>query len=170
MKKTLLSLTIAVMSLTAFSVSAQNNKCSNADCPKNKCVTAQCNRQKQKCDKMFAGIELTADQKAKLAALQEECQKAKADCKKMKGEHKEKIKGERRQMRHQRDSIMRDAKVKRLAEIKKILTPEQYTQFLENMAMNKDMKAPKHHRGHHHGKKVGKPHKGCSVGSCPATK
>lgn len=144
MKKTLLSAVVVTMSLFTFNAMAHGKQCDKKDCQKETCDKHKpCDKMaKPNCPNPFAGIELTKAQQEKLEALKASCpikNNKKEDCK---------------NFRQYRDSIARDAKVKHLAEVKKILTPEQYVQFLENMVLDSPKKAPKHGpRGMHKGKK-----------------
>lgn len=140
MKKTLLSIMVVAMSLFTFSAMAQDKKCNKKECAKETCdKKSLCDQvgNKRNCPNPFAGIQLTQAQQEKLDALKASCPL------------KDK-KEDRKKNRQYRDSIARDAKVKHLAEIRNILTPEQYVQFLENMVLDSKMKAPKHNRGGKH--------------------
>lgn len=113
MKKIILALA-AVVALSGSAFAQQNDCCKQ----KKECCTKQksCCDKKEKCHNPFEGLELTAEQQAKLDAIRTEC-KAKKECN----------------------------REERLAKIKAVLTPEQYTKFLENSAK-------KHHKGHKHNK------------------
>ena len=89
----------------------------------------------------FEGLNLTADQQAKLEALKPE-RKAVGD----------KNKADRQKEREDRAEAGKQARVEQLAKIKDILTPEQYLQFLENNFVN----APAPNQGARFGK-GGKP-------------
>lgn len=134
MKKTLLSAVVVTMSLFTFNAMAHGKQCDKKDCPKETCDKHKpCDKMaKPNCPNPFAGIELTQAQQEKLDALKSSCT------------IKNKKKGDRKKYRQYRDSIARDAKVKHLARVKKILTPEQYVQFLENMVLDSHKNAPKH--------------------------
>lgn len=142
MKKILLSAVVVTMSLFSFNAMAHGKQCDKKDCQKETCDKhKKCNKKvKHDCPNPFAGIELTQAQQAQLDALKESCPS------------KEMKKGDRKKNRQFRDSVAREAKVKHLAEVKKILTPEQYVQFLENQVLDAPKKAPrhnKHHKGMH---------------------
>lgn len=140
MKKKFLSLAIVLIASMGMIVSAQ--------CNKSKCVkdSAECKKE-LRCDKnmkpramcMFEGLNLTEDQKSKLEAL-------KPDPEKM------------GKMKPEKFDKNNDPRKEYLNKVKEILTPEQYTQFLENCALSKN----DHPRGDfrhdrrklHHGKKM----------------
>lgn len=136
MKKTIIALSVALISAIGFSAAADttnnNDKKQNATCTSHNNST--CNHAKQKTCGLFDGINLSADQKAKLEALQnkcrEKCTKDKADKKQQKETFKKKRLENRKNY---------------LNEIKGILTPEQYVQFLENSFIESPMKG-KHHK------------------------
>lgn len=138
MKKYILSIMVVAASMVTFSAMAKDNKVENSQCKKESC-DKKCSRQgvKKDCPNPFEGMNLTQEQKDKLKALQAPCQKGKAD---------------KQKMRQQRDSIAKAARAKHLADVKAILTPEQYVQYLENLALqapDKDMKpgrGPRHER------------------------
>lgn len=103
---------------------------------------------------MFAGIDLTSEQKAKIAAMREEARKVRQEARAEAQKMKQDVQKSRMEMRQEMQQ-KRDARVKaELAEMKKILTPEQYVQYLENMVvsganrMEGMMKAPKGHDIH----------------------
>ena len=95
----------------------------------------ECTKQ-NKCDKEchkgmnpFEGLNLTADQQAKLEALKQNCP-MKAD--KQKADKQDKKNDRKADMMAKRIQGKRDF----LAQVKSILTPEQYVQFLENSCVN----------------------------------
>lgn len=112
MKKIITALTAVVMTM-GISAQAQNQQQSTQaqDCPRQECK--QSSR-----DCAFNGLNLTDAQKEQLKAAA----KKRTDARKDKKAKKEAIKDEKRAF---------------LAEIKAILTPEQYVQFLENSFVNK---------------------------------
>ncbi|MBD5173133.1 MAG: hypothetical protein HDT08_00660 [Bacteroidales bacterium] len=112
--------------LSATAVSAQNPKAKGA-AKDSTCMIKKCDKAKQgPC--LFENLNLTDGQKAKIKDLKESQMKAREDRKK--------------EARAQRDNARKDY----LANLKTILTPEQYVQFLENNYMaagkrgGKDMK------------------------------
>ncbi len=129
MKKIIVAFAIAAMTAAGFSAAAQDNKqvCPNqANCPNAKecpqtackpCVAPMC---------CFEGLNLTDAQKQK---LQEVCTNHRADMRKSKADAKT-----------QRREARRQARREHLAQIKQILTPEQYVQFLENNFVEKNGK------------------------------
>lgn len=85
----------------------------------------------------FAGLNLNAQQQQAINALQTERQQARAE--KMKGEKKDKdaARADRqKQSPEQRIAERKAARTSYLAKVKAILTPEQYTQYLENIYVN----------------------------------
>lgn len=121
---------IAVIAATAgFSASAKENDrthCSTPDCcpPDRECTTADCNCDSTRCTPRpacpFEDLNLTDEQKQKIQDLkkkQVENRKAKAD-----------------NRRESREEAMRNE----LAQLKAILTPEQYTKLLENNFIKKN--------------------------------
>lgn len=153
MKKTLLSAVVLSMSLFSFNAMAHGKQCDKKDCQKEACDNhRKCEKKvKPECFNPFAGIKLTQEQQEQLDALKASC-----PLKDMKN-------GERKKNRQFRDSVAREAKAKHLAEVKKILTPEQYVQFLENKVLDTPKKAPKYKK---HNRK-GMHKKG---NKCPMTK
>lgn len=117
--------------------------CQQTDCPQTDCAQIPCNRQYKgrpaQCNgfSCFNGLNLTDTQKQQLQAL----------CKNY-GEKRQALRGDAKQNKQRNDSLKKDLrnqaqdlKRQQLADIKKILTPEQYTQFLEQNYINK---GPKH--------------------------
>lgn len=154
-----------VLALAALLFAASSTACFAANDQKseNKQAT-ECNKKgnKECCKAMnpFEGLNLTADQQAKLDALRQNCP-AKADKNNMenkdnKGVNKNEIMAKRL-----------ECKRNYLAKVKEILTPEQYVTFLENsfvktrMHKQHDMKAMKHgqKKGMKDGKKANKDNK-----------
>lgn len=157
MKKAILNLTFAVMSLFAFSATAQQPSCGQP-CGDNcgekceeKCECACCDAKPCKGDSVavcaqrprcperpcpFEGIELTDAQKEQLKAImpqQPQCDKNNGQCGRQ----------------PQSAPVACDDF---LAKVKEILTPEQYVKFLENIVKNDQ---PRHHRGpRHHARRV----------------
>lgn len=150
MKKTIVSLAIAALSLSTFSVMAQNNTNVNDNSVKKECVKGD-----KKCDKdgkmgkgpragkdmkakknPFEGINLSEAQKTKLQELdnkQKEARMAK----------KEEMKAQKQEMKAQKlanDSVKKAerkaAKKAYLEEVKAIIGPENYVIFLENVYLN----------------------------------
>lgn len=156
MKKTFLSVMIAAVSMFTFTAMAQDNKCDNNQCKKEACGKQCGHEMKKDCPNPFEGLNLTQEQKDKLGALQAPCKKDKAD---------------KQKQRQQRDSLARAARAQHLADIKAILTPEQYVQFLENLALQAPQKDMKQGRGPRHDRRGGKMGKPCPLapgqGQCP---
>lgn len=156
MKKTVVTLTLAVVTLFGFSAFAQqqdNTKCNKENTEK--CCKSEKGKKCERGDRPrfnpFEGIQLTAEQQSKIDLLKQECQakrqEMKKDYKQKSDDRKNAVSREERMK--QRQQFKRD----QLAKIKAILTPEQYVQFLENIAVNNHV--------HDKGVKMGKrSHKG----------
>ncbi len=177
MKKVILSIAIlTAASLTSFAANDnKNNQGSkpNTECSKNCC---DCNKGKhgKKAKpgfgmRAFEGIDLTEAQKTQLEALRSEF-KAKKDAEmKQKGEMKEKNQNltaeQKQQLRAQKMAKRQQAQQEFNDKVKNILTPDQYTKYLDNtkkMADNKGKgmrKAHKHSKGHKHARVVSNSHK-----------
>lgn len=130
MKKTLLSLAFVTAGIFAFNASAQQTCCKPAqECcdPAQECctTTAPAKGQRIGMANPFAGIELTAEQQAAMKALNEKYQKAAKENQKAKSEAKK-----------QEGKDRRESKKAYLNDLKQILTPEQYTTYLENQVLN----------------------------------
>lgn len=148
MKKVFLSL--ALLSASAFSIMAQSNCQQTTDkgqCPNKEQVGKFNPDGKDRDSKAFEGLNLTDDQKAKLAALKQSNCTAK-DGKKEKvapkdGEQKEKLTKEQMdQKRKERAEKHQNARKEYLVQVQEILTPDQYVAFLENCYTLQD-NAPK---------------------------
>ncbi len=147
MKKFIISSTLFLAALAGgLTASAQTQTCPQNNCTKQtQCTTAQnCGQQNctpgsctpQSCApgarrggaarcNAFEGLNLSDQQKSQLQALGQDC-------------------------KVQRDKKQCDGRKERLAKIKTILTPEQYTQFLENNFVqggNRHSKDMKRHHG-----------------------
>ncbi|MDE6269940.1 MAG: hypothetical protein K2M12_03670 [Muribaculaceae bacterium] len=149
--------TIALAIVAAFGISAAAQcpaKCDKkADCEKTTCEKTCKQDCKKACDdsKLFEGITLTADQKTKIEAL-------KADCKSKKEARATEAKAAREKAAKEKAEQRANRKAEYLAKMKTILAPEQYTKFLENMAVSNP--GPRGHKmapnGHRHGKDMKK--------------
>ena len=126
MKKTIVSLAVVVATMFSFNSMAQAPKCEGKKCDKAICDKAlKCEMGKDQhkpCPNPFEGMNLTQEQKDKLKAMAPCCKDQKQACKQEDGRHKQAC-----------DSIARAGQEKFLADVKSVLTPEQYVQFLENM-------------------------------------
>lgn len=145
MKKKILSMALIAISMVAFTGKAQNattvTPCDNsANCPAQVCDTKQC----PEMSNLFHGINLTDAQKGQLKQLKEKNQaerKAKLEARKAEKQDKAaKVAADRKARMDKR----REVKKAYLVEIKNILTPEQYVQFLENNYVNA---SPRHDKG-----------------------
>lgn len=146
MKKVILSLAILVATAMA-SFAATDNKTENAtkacksttECP----VNGTCPENKEKtakCCKAFEGINLTAEQKAKLAELRKNCTAEREKNKETKGKKCNLSDEQKRQLKAECKAKCLEARKKYLESVKSILTPEQYNQFLENSYLSKNHK------------------------------
>ncbi len=170
MTKMIFSLAIAAATLLPLSASAQSNNPTSCPVQKESCKKACENKDKacdkvcdRKCDKAcdkacdrkcdkpcdkagrkcrivsrdcFAGLDLTADQQNAIDKLQKKrMAQHKADREKAKADRK----ADRESMKTKRDQEKKEY----LDELRKILTPEQYTKFLENNFTAKRIKLDK---------------------------
>lgn len=119
----------AVALCAGFNANAANDEKCDEKCDK-KCEQQACSKERAACPEMmaFKGIELTDAQKEQLKALNaERCEAARKAKEAKKAE-----KGAKAEARKQ-------ARQEYFDKVKAILTPEQYTQFLENqLAKGKD--------------------------------
>lgn len=167
MKKVILSLAILVAtSISAFAATDNNADAKSPACKSQTTCSRNgvCGDKKDKpCkrDKAFEGINLTAEQKSKLEELRKNreearknkvegkaCCKDSKECKDKKDCPKNNLTAEqKKQMKAELKAKKLEAKKKYLNDVKSILTPEQYNQFLENSYLSKsDVKG--------HGKKM----------------
>lgn len=139
-------------------VNCQQTNCPQTNCPQVNCAQVPCDRQYKgrpgQCYNFscFNGLNLTDSQKQQLQAL----------CKNY-GDKRQALRQDSRQNKQRNDSLKKDMRNKaqdlkrqQLADIKKILTPEQYTQFLEQNYVNQGQKHAargnfKHHKFSKHG-------------------
>lgn len=124
MKKSILSIAIAAISLFTVSASAQTTNDKTTD---KKEMARSFNRPNP-----FEGLNLTAEQQAQLKAIGEKMRPSKEDMKAAKEAKKEAKKENRKKM-------MEERKAKRseyLAQVKKVLSADQYIKFLENSYVN----------------------------------
>lgn len=128
MKKMILAAIVALSALGATTISAQNvgSSAKVLNAPK----TERCENKGACCDdKAFEGINLTDAQKAQIKQIQADCEK---QCKAAKEEKKAAAQAAK-ENKKQKAAENRRAY---LAKIKNVLTPEQYTLFLENAFVN----------------------------------
>ncbi|MDE6353361.1 MAG: hypothetical protein K2K88_09565 [Muribaculaceae bacterium] len=162
MKKTILALSLSVLSVLGFSAIAQNQNVENKKCENKECCKKEGKKDcKDRKDfgkaqyNPFEGLNLTEAQTQKLAALKSEKKSDRVEG--QRPEKKEQLTAEQRQQKMQeRDNRSREY----LAKVKAILTPEQYVSFLENVAVHKSHhKMMARHDGNRHDmKKDGKRH------------
>lgn len=135
MKK--LMIVLAAVAMTAgFAANAANDKKCDKKCEAAKCEQKACPKERMACTELmeFQGINLTDAQKDQLKALKAERHAAAQKAK----EAKKAEKGAKAEARRQ-------GRQEYLDKVKGTLTPEQYTQFLENqLTKSKDAK----HRMH----------------------
>ncbi len=142
MKRTILSIAfvaVATLMLTAVA----NNNSANEDISQDKCKKERCDKNNIKRGKHhkahmfnpFEGIALSDSQKEQLKAKAVE---RKANREKMMKNHSD----ENKKMRKQ----WRDMRKQHLEDLKLILTPEQYVQYLENLALNSHNQKPRFHK------------------------
>lgn len=164
-KKVILS--IAIVSAAALSSFAANDNKANTDnkarteCSKN---SGECKKAKHgKGDKAgfgmraFEGIDLTEAQKTQLEALRSDFKAKKEASMKERGDRKEKNDNltaeQKQQLKAEKMAKRQQAQQEFNDKVKNILTPEQYTKYLDNtkkMASNKDKsmkKGGKHSKG-----------------------
>lgn len=131
MKKIILSIAFVTAGFFAFNASAQQ-PCCNTDqacCqPSQECCNQKAKPQRAPKANPMEGITLTAEQQAAVKALNE------------------KNKGPR----------TKDSRKEYLKEMKAILTPEQYTTYLENMALNAPRPQVKAKKGQRDGRQARK--------------
>ena len=129
------------------------NSC-KADCKECNCCKAECKSKKAKCCRNFEGkkrhgeyafsnLNLTDDQKKKLAELR----------KNTFGDREEnKVRDKKELTSEQREQIQSERKAKKSAfeaGVKNILTPEQYAKYTENKNAMKSHDKNRHHKKHH---------------------
>ena len=181
MKKNVLGFALLAMSFVAFNGFAQsttnattttcNTTCTSSACnAKNQCKKSKCDRQAA----LFAGIDLTEAQKTQLQQLdatrKADFEKAKAARKaqreaQKKDGNQQKLTKEQMQAKRQECKAKREAGFRKyLQDVKSILGTEKYTQFLENMTVEKQVLRgdAKHmfHKDAKKGPKCGKDSKG----------
>lgn len=132
MKKVLVSLMIALVGtagMTSFAQTQTNNAAqeNKVCCDKNGKVA--CDRQKQRCAALFEGITLTADQQSRIDKINSDRQAKSKAQREMKSK-------EKKEMKKQKAEARKACKKEYLSKMKEVLTPEQYTVFLENIAIN----------------------------------
>lgn len=138
MKKIFLATVVMAASMFSFNASAQKSKNCPATCPDSAaCPALKCDRPDP-----FIGITLTPEQQTKLQTLKAE---TKAKRQAMAKDRKTKVKTDRTK----RAEAMKASKKEYLENVKKILGPDQYVVFLENIVLNQ----PSPKAGMHHDKR-----------------
>ncbi len=121
-KKIFAAVAVALCSAFAAPAFAQNacpqNGCKPADCAPAKCSKADCGKPCADAKCPFDNLNLSADQKTKLQALNSERRRNAAEA--------------RKQAASAKKQCGKDCRADYLAKVKEILTPEQYVKFLEN--------------------------------------
>lgn len=142
-------LVMALIVAGAFSVSTVAQNKDSKDCPKKEC-TAKQDCKKSSCP--FEGMNLTDAQKTQIKTLNGQMKDSRKEIKDKRKDNAKEIKASREA-----------AQTKYNEGLKKILTPEQYTQYLEKQLKNKDSR-----KGGKHMKKADncKMTKKCSDNSC----
>lgn len=170
-KKFLAAVAVALCSAFAAPVFAQNachgnackgDKCKTEKCEKGKCAKADCKTscEQAECKQVacpFENLNLTDAQKVKIKALNE------------------KRRAQAKDAREKKNAVQRDGakqcRADYLAELKQILTPEQYVKYLENAYSEGGRPMPQGKPGMHQGMKNMKHAKGdCKAGECPKNK
>lgn len=142
MKKIFAAAIAALLFAAPSMFAADPANCSRKNCQQQNCQQPNCTQQpcQQVCDRAtlncqrpcpFDGLNLTADQQARIKALQETCR----------AENRQDKADRKAEKARQRD----DRRRQYLNNVKEILTPEQYVTFLENNFINGGgHKAPRH--------------------------
>ena len=155
MKKKILSLALIAMSLTSFGSFAQS-PASSCNAPQGQCVAGQdCGQKIKRAHKNpYEGLNLTDAQKAQLQQLDA---KRKAE----KQKKMEALKAEKQRNDSVRNAAAQADRLQYLEEVKEIVGPDQYIDFLENYyvgapqkgkAMKMSHKDGKDSKGHKPGK------------------
>lgn len=143
MKKKILSVALAAIFSLGISSFAQTAQTRDANCQKKECKKERCDKKDRKCDKKcdrkdgkqcanpFEGINLTEQQQQSIAVIPTPAQVMKA------ARDNNKVKADTANFSpEQRRMFARDVRSKYLQQVKAVLTPEQYVQFLENYYTN----------------------------------
>ncbi len=156
MKKIILSAAIIIASMTAgLSASAKSNNGTTTDSTKKECTRGERGDRQDRYMQQFEGLNLTDAQRSQLEAIRPE--KAGRPEKKDGEKPQELTKEQRQAMREQARAERTKRVTDFLAQVKAILTPEQYTQFLENSYVS--ARDHKQGKGGKHGNKQSKPGK-----------
>ena len=142
MKRTILSIAFVAVATLMLTAVANNND-ANENLTQDKCKKECCDNNKIKRGKHhkarmfnpFEGITLSDSQKEQLKAKALE---RKANREEMMKAHSDENKKMRKQWSDMRKQYLEDLKL--------ILTPEQYVQYLENLALNSHNQKPKFHK------------------------
>lgn len=169
MKKTILGISFMLMAAFAGSASAQtseNASCANPEnCNKEQCDQKKCDKKDCKKERTgtfdckmpprdkggkhgvlsgqelqvspFKGLNLSDEQKTKVQDLQNAMEASKHELK-----EKAKAEGNVQGKRAEMQAAAKELRVKYLEDLKKILSPEQYTEFLQNFYVNQSQPNP----------------------------
>lgn len=133
MKKTVIAISIALVSAIGFSAFAQSQQTVE---PKKEKKEKRGDRKNMQFSNPFEGITLSAEQQSKLENLRNDSMRndsiARNEAKKKHDEMKKANEQKRNEMKQARQQKKRDY----LNNVKAILTPEQYVVFLENTIIN----------------------------------
>lgn len=168
MKKKFFAIALAAVAAAGITISAQsadnNRQKGDKPCSKENCCAQQCQdgtpgdnnkmgRPQSFRDFAFEGILLDLNQQQRMDSLNAA---VKADRDAKMAARKEKKDGEQKCDRQQMRDNMRQGRADYIAKVKEILTPEQYTMFLENIVLMPQQQAPGQKMGQpgmrHHGK------------------
>ncbi len=123
----------------------------NKDCPdQNRCHSKKGDKRDRKAPNPFEGLTLTAQQQEALAAIPTPCQVMKSA-----RDSKNAADSSAMSTPEKRREFVRNVRLNYLSQVKSVLTPEQYVQFLENNFANQKM-TKDGKKGHKDGRKGGK--------------
>ncbi len=144
--KKIFSLALATIALCGIPAVAQTQKTTTCTTPTEQCKAAEnckpatCGKNPGHCD-AFTGLNLTDAQKQSLTELRNNRRTAQQARKQEKQMAK-------KEDRRQNDSLRKTERREYLANVKNILTPEQYVVFLENIVVEQPMPGGRNHKMH----------------------
>ncbi len=147
MKKTIVALSLALISAIGFNSFAQAPQNKEKGEKKDKRELRDKQRPDRQRPNPFEGITLTADQQSKLEALNKECHKNDSVARSTEKQRREDMKKANREKGMEMMKARQQQKRDYLNKIKAILTPEQYVTFLENKVLNMPVVKDKMNRG-----------------------